>query len=744
MVSLALPVLSDQLSGKVLHYWTKAPIANVEVYIQELDRRVYTDKDGIFTSDITGKEQITLNLTAKGFIKKSVKINLLSGKEAQITICLEPSITYREEITVTGARRIKDAFTSPIPENIVDRSIIEQRKPQTIGELFKNEPGLYISSTGHGSVRPVIRGMYDSQILTLLNGIPLMDLRAGGNHVLLLQPEQMERVEVLRGPGSVLYGSDAIGGVINFITLTPNRFDSIDIETAASINTIYDSNGDFYTTEGGVSLGNRNIFLKSNFGYKRSENISDPNGAIPNSSYEGNYLDLAGGWMLEGYSLDIIYHQLTADVGIPTNPSIRYSKFEDEKQKSLIVSQDIKTPFDPIPSVKIKFAWQEHNRHFHLIQPFATDTSNYEQDMQIFVDVNAVNLQVMPVSIIGSGSILQFGIDYTGQFAESHRESYLTSLTDNSIKTLSPPRVIPDSDRQDIGIFIHNETTLGDITLDTGLRYDWVNSSSEATDMHPIPASDKSDGSWSGTLGVTYEFAKRANIYFNIGRAFRAPTLLERYFWGPHQVTVDKGNVDLKPETSLNLDLGLNYSRAKLTCGISLFSNTIYDHIYKERTGTIDKETGLEIDTWLNISEARLEGFETEFIYYLTDNIMFLFNSSYVYGTDIEADTPLTDIPPFNGNISVRYTDDIFSGELLTRFAAEQDRTGKNETSTDGYIVIDSSFGINLKDVIGWDMKLILNAKNLFNIDYKNHLSRVKEYYSEPGRSVSISISTSI
>ncbi|MDP8238798.1 MAG: TonB-dependent receptor [Candidatus Hatepunaea meridiana] len=732
--------ISGAIEGCVFNQQTGQPIPSANVSVLDTYFGAATDSSGKFALSNLSNGQYIVLFSYIGFNEQKQIVTIENDEQIFLNIQLAPTILHMGTAVVTTTRGLKDRFECPVASEVVNRSTLEHRNTVSMAEAFDQLPGITLSTTGKGSIRPVIRGLYDSHVLTLLNGIPMNDLRSGGNHVMLIEPEQIERMEVVRGPGSVLYGSDAVGGLVNFITMPKKPFAGEMLDYIWKFQSGYNSNGALYKAVGELGMGSDERFVKGRYGHKTSENINDPNREIPNSSYEGDHIDLMGGWRSDPIDIDLVYHYLIADVGVPINPAIRHSVFEDEKQQFLKLSGIWKPALNYLPAVETNLSYQRHNRHFHMIKPFAPNPDTLEQDMQIFVTTDAYNFQVIPTTVLSKQSILKYGLDMLYQTAYSDRKSFTTQLFNDQQNTLVPPRVIPDSRRSDLAFFLQNETNYRDFSFYSGVRYDLVQAESDATDRSPIPPSKMDEQAFSGNLGLVWHLKNGVNLTSQAARAFRSPTLLELYFWGPHQTTVDRGNPDLKPETSMNLDLGLNQRQKGYEWSVNGFHNTVYDYINKLQTGVIDPASGLLIDNWENLGDVRFVGGEIQGVVYLSKTTGIFGCISYVEATDLDTNNPIPYIPPLNGSLSVRYSASIISGELGANFAAKQDRLASNETETAAYIVYNGSLGVNLAKWLKIPSKLNLTVINILDTEYYNHLSRTKGWYSEPGRNVSLTL----
>lgn len=725
------------LNGSVLDAETGLPLAGANVSVVGTSVGAATDAVGLFTLRGIAAGVVRLEVSHIGY-ETARRDVLVDEVPAVLRVYLEPSAIIVEGVTASATREYRDRYSVPLASNVVGRTALEQRNVDRTVAVLAREPGVAVSSTGPGIVRPVVRGMYESQVLVMLDWVPMMDLRPGGDHVLLLEPEQMERVEVVRGPGSVLYGSDAIGGVVNFITAGSNPFSTGRLGLDGRILGGFSTLGSMARGNLQLGLGNDRYFVQGRYGYKKAANVSDPEQEIPNSSYDGSQVDITGGVKAPGYDGKYVYHLLVADVGVPLNPAIRHSVFEGEKQQFFRAGNTFRVGLEFLPDVDVDLSWQRHNRHFHLIQPFAANPDTSEQDMQIFVNTDGYSGQLLPKLVVGESFSARFGADVRYQVANSERRSFVTNRYDSSVTTLAPPRVIPNCQRSDLGVLIQTETELGFAGLFAGARYDWVNAVSEQTENSPIQPTERNDASWSGNLGAVFTLPVGLRLPVNVGRGFRSATLLERFFWGPHQRTVDLGNPDLKPENSLSVDLGLNMKRDRFSWSVTGFRNQVNDLIYKQSTG--DTMNGMGVDTWLNISEAELLGCELEGWIQPLDRLGISASASYVRGSDVAKDEPLQSIPPLCGAVGAEYRNQVWNAGLDVEWAARPSRPAPNETPTAGYAVPSLHGGVEFTRWLGFDLGLNLRVTNLLNSTYKNFLSRTNAYYSEPARSVSVSL----
>ena len=635
-----------------------------------------------------------------------------------------------DAVAVTATRTATPVFDTSLPVNVIQRRQIEREMPVSMAEIFKREAGLDASSTGPNIVRPMIRGLMDDRVLVLVDGVRLSEQRGGGDHRLSIDPDQIQRIEVVRGPGSVLYGSDALGGVINIITRKA-KVESLpggrgQFSLGGGVNTTNDGLEQTTTIQGGYDRVN--LFFNSI--YRNTGDINTPSGSLYHSFYRGYTLSGSGNITWPQSELSFSAWGTQADIGVP-NRTAKESYFDDEVH---VMAQGTYRRYDLsefCPEVKIDAAFQRHQRHMHILNPVPPNT-----DLEVLLNLNTWNFQPQATLTRGDRHRFTTGLQFFREDAGSARDRW--GITPAGWLAQPLPGVIPDASRTGLGVYLQDEITLTErLSLIPGVRYDWIESVAGELPGHPVKANTQDDTAVSGSLGLLYRLTPHLNLVANAGRAFRAPTLLERYFFGPHQNTVDIGNPNLKPEYSFNLDMGLKAKYAHFQGAVSLFRNEISDYIIKRQTGVVDPVSGLEIDQWENVGRALLYGMEAQGEYDLGAGFALFASVSYVRGKNDTASTDLPYIPPLRGNYGCRYRKQMQPDwELWTEFAgltaARQGKVATWESPSGGYTTLTWSAGATFRK----NLRLTLMVANLTNKSYHDHLSTITWINEEPGRNV--------
>ncbi|HDP79968.1 MAG TPA: TonB-dependent receptor, partial [Spirochaetes bacterium] len=462
--------------------------------------------------------------------------------------------------------------------------------------------------------------------------------------------------------------------------------------------------------------------------YKKTDEVETPKGRLDNSAVEDYNYSGGVNYSWEKMSLGLSGFGSRADIEVPNfENNFKKARFEDEQHHAVFLNFESKKMSDAWTSLKIDGAFQRHNRRMRIINP---------SDQQIKVDVDFDTFNLNPQTTFKFGAVHTVITGLQTLFESEKSDRMHPSPLINGVG------VIPPSTRLGLGAFAQDEISVTDrFTVTAGLRYDWFRSENKGEDGHPVEAVTENDGSVSGSLGLLYGVVKnRVNLTANAGRAFRAPTLHERFFYGPHQGTADYGNPNLDPETAWNFDAGVKMNFERLWFALSGFYNRIDDYIEKRLTG--GTEFGLPKAEYANVSEAELYGGEVETELKTGFGLSVFGNMGYVRGKNLTSNENLSSIPPLKGSYGLRYERmagamNLWS-ELSFHSAAEQADPGLNESKTHGYTTVD----IRAEAKIDKRLSVTVYCKNLADKAYHDHLSRISpanapevDGLEQPGRS---------
>jgi len=650
------------------------------------------------------------------------------------------------QIVVTANRYEKMIMETHLPVQIVSARSIWQFGRTTAGEMITVNPGISMVETGPWSQKAVIRGLAGSQVLTLVDGLRLEVLRSYGNHAPLIDADLIDRVEIIRGPASLLYGSDAIGGVINYITQKPeygNKNFQLNGSFGLQSSSVNKQFGQNFTLTGSSRQWSFLISAQN----RKADNIQTPIGELKNSGFEGYGLNASIGFRPDPKHNFLLSGQLQrfSNVGIPVNRFAEKAQFDHYNRDLTVFQYKFQNSNAKLAQIETKFYYQKGERVFNaLLRNIPKGPFFVENKLNAHRFANTFGGNIQTRFLLAKNHLMIAGIDGFATSDDTKRtaDAKITNAGGTVIKN-PPPNFTPPTPvarRSGIGIFLENEITpLARFTLLMGARYDINTTHADGTTGTLIETDrDENNNDWSGNFGFLYRLNSTVRLTANIGKAFSSPTLQQRYFKGTAQIGYLEGNPDLASEKSLNLDFSLKWHKKHLNGEVSIFRNQISNFIVLSPTTT-------KADSFLydNVGKALLKGSEFKVNINLLPCLTGTITASYVIGENITTNQPLPKMPPFQGQLSLNYQDRAgnFHAGLNTIFVSQQERVDKNEAETPAYQLVNFSSGINLTKIwrFGMPVFLTLNIKNIFNVNYRNHLSTVT-WQSAPGRNIQLGI----
>lgn len=658
----------------------------------------------------------------------------------------DTAVVHLPKVIITANRYQKNIFETHIPANTIGERDIWQKSTSNLGELIDRVPGVTFADVGPWSQKIVLRGLVGPQVLTLVDGIRLNVLRSYGNHAPLIDPQLIERVEVIRGPASVLYGSDGIGGVINIITKRPDSFRK-DFVIKGDVGLQYHSVNQQNLAQVTLSSKMNNWDAMINMNRRSAENVQTPKGTLENTAFSG--------WSVDGrlsYNFNPKHRaefrtQLNrmGDVGVPVNAYATDAKFLTYNRDVIQFVYKYSDPQGKWNNLSVTSHYQTGERNFEAHMngiPKGTLFVNQLLNAERNVDSYGGNIQTS--YLFSKMNMLTAGVDLFAEYDDTKRiaDPEIVNAAGDIVKDppvdLTPPT--PKSNRQGIGIFVEDEfNPWKKWTFTLGTRFDYIRSKADATvGTLAETAFNETDSDFSASIGALFRLTQSVHLIANFGQAFKAPTLQERFFKGTAQVGYLYGNPDLDSENSMNIDAGVKWNFARLEGEFNLFRNEINNLI-------VMKPVSAQADTFLydNVGKAELLGGEFQTNIHLTQELRIFANGSLVRGTDVNTNTPLPKIPPLRGLLGIRYEQQNgnYWLEFSGRFVDEQDRVTENELKTSGYNVYDLSSGIDVGKLFNlkYPLYLIFNVKNVLDESYRDHLSEVT-WWDAPGRNIIVGL----
>lgn len=722
----ALLSAQNTLTGTVTDI-NNQPIIGVAIYFPELHKGISTDENGKYSVSNLPNGKVKLSYTYIGFTTQNKIINL-QQKETVLNVVLDESAFQIDEVIVSTA------FNKMQSQNVmkVEHSSIkelQQKGTSTLIEGLATIPGVSQVSTGTSIGKPVIRGLSGNRVLVYSQGVRLENQQFGDEHGLGLNDAGIESVEVIKGPASLLYGSDALGGVLYF---NPEKF--------ANANTF---KGDFSQKLFSNTLGsNSSLGLKTSTenwkflvrgSYNTHSDYKMPDGdRVTNTRYNESDFKTGIGYLNSKVSSTLRYNFNKLDLGIPENGIAEQST----TKKTTYPKQGV---YNNLLSLNNVFFFENSKLDVDLGY-IANNRSEFTDSNQasLHMKLNTFNYDSkyhLPKtgkleSIIGIQGMHQANANYGDEF------------------------LIPDATTNDFGVFGTGNYEWKKNALQAGLRFDNRKINSDANGIPGEEGSfaklDRSFNSFNASLGYKTNFTEKLTMRLNVASGFRAPNLAELTSNGVHEGTnrYEIGNPNLKTEQNIQTDLNLEYKSSHFEFFANGFYNHINHFIYTSPAGT--QINSFDVFDYIQ-NNASLFGGEIglHFHPHPIDWLHFESNFETVTGKKQNGDyLPL--IPANNWNNTIRtefkiknWLEDGFA-TLNVSTILNQNNVSGFETKSNGYTLVNLGFGGKIKlGKTAFDLNL--NGNNLFNKMYIAHLSRLKtEGIPNIGRNIVLGLNFNI
>jgi iron complex outermembrane receptor protein len=620
------------------------------------------------------------------------------------------------ELVVTGVTGDTKLKNSTAPISIVSGKELRQTTSTNIIDAIAKQPGVSQITTGSGISKPIIRGLGYNRIIVMNEGVRQEGQQWGDEHGIEIDPQNVNSVEILKGPASLMYGSDAMAGVLilHGSPILPEG------EMKATISTEYQTNNGLFDYSLNFAGHQKTFVWDGRFTDKMAHAYKNKyDGYVPGSQFKERAARLMFGlndtW---GHS------HLTGSVFHQT-PSIVEGERDEETGELECATDNIKTYSKALPFQQIwhyKAVW---DNSFNLPKGWLKAIVGYQQNQrqefeesadeyELYFKLHTISYDVRYLSQEWNGWKMAGGIN--GMWQQS--------------QNLGEEALIPEYKLFDIGGYATISKTMDNLTLNGGLRYD-----NRHIDFH-----SRNFGSVSGSIGAVWNVCQHTNLRLNIARGFRAPNMSELGSDGIHEGTLryEIGNPDLKPEYSWQADLGLDFSSEYISAQVALFANRIENYIFSERINKVMEE-GFRTYQYTQ-GDARLLGFEAGFDFHPIHSIHFQNTFSFVDAQQMNSSEeakylPMTPAPRWTSELKYEIThhghatfNNAYVALGLECNLAQNHyyKVDDTETRTPAYTLLSLSAGTDLNIHKKKVAELYVTADNLLDCAYQNHLSRLK------------------
>jgi outer membrane receptor protein involved in Fe transport len=758
--TLLTAVETGNVSGRVTDI-SGQPISNVSITLPKFNKETRTDPDGSYSLKNVPFGNHLMVFQIFGFAAQNKRIHV-SDKSETINVEMQQSFLETHTVTVTGTPTQQDPLSSATDIGVLAGRNKTEKQLADLGQTLDDLPGIASITTGSQVGKPVIRGLSSNRIRVLTDEIAMDYQQYGVRHWANIDPLLSQRIEIVRGAASVLYGSDALGGAINVIPRS--------IPFGMSEGSFLDGHltSGFFTNNSEYTGGLRLEGLLGKFGFtgtlvnRTADNIHVPKvrtasesglGTDPKFSGELPYTD---------------FHQLNGSISMGFQSSfgemvVNYTRWDNEHNFLLPngsgIGQNLENDMLNIKSlyflgsnwlIKSKFSYSQNLRQ--------SNSGGSPRDLL----PEDIVIELLIKNYIGR---VQLEHGRIGAFSGQLGIEYLYGDYDSR----GAVPLIPDAKISNFSAFVFEEATLGKLSFSFGARLD-IRNQEAVPDLRiklPDPEVGETDSVlkqdysvFTGSFGAIYRFTENLTLAANIGRGFRAPGIFELHAYGEHGgiAAFQIGNPFLEEEISINTDLSLRWRSPGFQAKATVYRNAIDNYIYLVNTGEFYTKAGdSQIPIMKTIQgDARLVGMDLDLQAHVCPWLQLNGIFETVEGKNLDTDEALPLLPATKLMAEARFLQNKLGPfkncwfSIGLRHSWKKEAAGRYEpfwqydfnqdfgvASTDAYTLLEIGMGLDIR-LGGQPIIISLKVKNATNKAYRDFLDTYKGYGLSPGRSIQL------
>ncbi|WP_373024374.1 TonB-dependent receptor plug domain-containing protein [Thioalkalivibrio sp.] len=654
-------------------------------------------------------------------------------------------------VTATGYETLVDETPSSV--TVIEASEIRNREARTLGDLLRGQPGIATAVDGSVGSDPIIRGLKRDQVLVLVDGVRInaMQPPARGSLASYVNIDLIERIEIVRGPGSVLYGAGAMGGVINIITRGGDFTD--EPETRGFSRLGVTSVDDGIRGAVGVTVSNDRNVLDLSTAYLNTDDYKNGDGdRLRDSGTEQNAYHLRyRGKLAPGHEVqfraqrderkDVWYltsrnfnetppSASPSPIAPPLGLNTHYTPSQTRDLFELRYEGELSGDWAPRVEASVyrhELSRGNYDWNAELDRDYRTSDTDFTTDgLRVQTELGPADNQIL---LVGAEAwrLRASPVSFIGTEANGFRP-----------ENAAPTPLVENGRIESAGVFVQHETYLDWATVNLGARYDEVRGSADAAANVSGPL-DKTDRNLSWSAGLTWHMDEAFNPYFSLSEGYRSASLLERYLTYPYSDGFTwQSNPQLDPERNRTFEVGARGRIGATSYTISAYESRIRDYIGGQVIAQGLKET-------INLDEARIHGVEAQVEHAFTDAITGYASATWIRGEnrDSRFDEPLTQMPPPEASIGLSHSGaQGWQWDARIHAVASQSRTADtftagNERDTSGFATADLAVGYRFGPSAGFrSNELTFSVTNIANKTYREHVNEMTEARLDPANGV--------
>ena len=712
-------VVTDAVDGK--------PLVGVTVYLPELNVGTSTDINGKYEIRNLPRRATSVHVSYLGHNTIIESVNLKTNMTKNFV--MHESTALVNEVVVTGLTGESLLKESPSPMSVVTPQMLRAASSTNIIDAIAHLPGLSQVTTGSGISKPVIRGLGYNRVVVVNDGIRQEGQQWGDEHGIEIDAQSVHSVEILKGPASLRYGSDAMAGVVIFHNdLIPAAGDM-----KAEAGSEYQSNNGLFDYTVNMAGNKHGIVFNWRYSDKMAHAYKNKyDGYVFNSQFHERavtgMVGTNGNW---GYThLNLSYYHLTPGIveGDRDDATGQFLAGDTIATHHQLTTYGKCLPFQQIKHYKAVLDNMVFigNGQLHAIIGYQ---QNRRQEFEESAVVPGLDLQL---------HTMNYDVSYTlPEFNSWHTAVGVGGMYQRSLNK-GDEFLIPAYNLFDFGVFTTASRKIDKWNVSGGIRFDNRHVHGEAL-ADRFTAFSRNFTGITGSIGAVYNATNNLNFRVNLSRGFRAPNISELASNGRHEGTLryEEGNTSLKAENSWQTDIGVDYSSAVVSLQLSLFANRINNFVFAHKVlGQIKDDVPVYQfiggDASLIGGEASIDVHPVERLHF--QNAFSYVNARQLHQPDDSKYLPLTPMPRWTSDL--RY-DLIHDGETLDNtfisFGVECNlrqnhylEADKTETETPSYTLLNAAVGTDIKVKKHKVASIYFTANNLTDRAYQNHLSRLK------------------
>ena len=778
-------VAQIKLVGTIKDKQTNEVLPGVILYFPDLKSSSVSKNDGSFEINNLPSIKALLQIRLMGYQTIIKTIDL--SNTTSLNIEMEQSHIEANEVVVTGVSKATEIKRNPVPMVSVDQLYLEQNTATNIIDAVAKVPGVSILSSGPNVSKPYIRGLGYNRILTLFDGVRQEGQQWGDEHGVEMDQFLIDRIEVIKGPASLTYGSDALAGVVNLLPANTTPEGTL----KGSIQTNYQTNNGLYAASGAFAGNLKSVVFGVRASFKEATNYQNKyDGRVHNTGFKETdfnaYLGVNRKWGYSHINFSVYDNLQEIPDGSRDSLTRKFTKQITEEDTIRPIVSDKELSSYNIDAIHQRV---QHYRLFSTNQ-FIIKQSKLALKLGYQKSIRQEFAHPQQPEIAGLYLNMQTAT-YDAKFYFPEKKGWESTIGINGMYqvndvTKGTEFVIPNYTLFDFAPFIYIKKEIKKIDIAAGIRYDTrsFKNNSLYTTTNPTTGFDMSTtdttgaikqfdnynqvfNGFSGSIGITYNITERLLIKANVARGYRAPNISEISAKGVHPGTgfQQLGDANFKPEFNLQEDIGIFFDSHHLSISAEVFNNTIDNYIFNQKLqsqfggDSIYMEAGNNYPVYkFRQTKAQLFGGEARIDIHPhpLDWLHFENSISMVYAINKggneavinDSNKYLPFIPPLHTNSELRAE---FRKKIACfhhayvkigmQFYAAQNRVlleNNTETKTSGYTLFDAGFGTDIctkKEVILCTIGIFVT--NLTDVSYQSNMSRLKYFDNYPNNGTS-------